>query len=421
MRNAVLSLFLAGSAYAAIAASPALADSIHQHHRHTAPNMAATGLLGAYPMGRDASGTSWQPDLARHGGLHAALDDWQLMGHLRLTGFYDWQSGPRGDTGSYLAGMLMGMARRDIGADTVSFRLMLSPDPFMGKAGYPLLLAGGETADGVTPLIDRQHPHDLIMELSASFAHRFDQQTSAFLYLGYPGEPAFGPSAFMHRPSAIDNPAAPLSHHWLDSTHITFGVVTMGVAHDSWKLEYSRFTGREPDQFRFNFDTPRLDSNALRLSWNPAPAWSLQLSWADLKSPEQLSDHHDETRLSASATYIAQIMRPDDLALTAAWGRRSGGHGGTLNALLAEAQWTPYPLWTVYSRAEWLENGEWDHGHTRRAGAISLGLIRDFQISDQMRLGLGGQYGFFLMEGALKQSYGDTPRGALLFVRLALE
>lgn len=85
--------------------------------------------------------------------------EWQLMGHARLWEIYDWQSSPPGDDKGYLAGMLVGMARHDFGMDdTLSFRAMLSPDLFLGKSGYPLLLVTGETANGTTPLVDRQHP-----------------------------------------------------------------------------------------------------------------------------------------------------------------------------------------------------------------------------------------------------------------------
>ena len=123
---------------------------------------------------------------------------------------------------------------------------MLSPDPFMGADGYPLLLATGETADGRTPLVDRQHPHDLVSEVSVSLSHKFTDRLSGFVYLGLPGEPAFGPPAFMHRLSIMDSPEAPISHHWLDSTHISEGVVTAGVVLGGVKFEASRFRGREP-------------------------------------------------------------------------------------------------------------------------------------------------------------------------------
>ena len=45
----------------------------------------------------------------------------------------------------------MGMARRPVANGTLQFRAMVSPDPLMGKKGYPLLLASGETANGLEP------------------------------------------------------------------------------------------------------------------------------------------------------------------------------------------------------------------------------------------------------------------------------
>ena len=249
-------------------------------------DMPMTGTLGAYAMTREASGTSWQPDAVPHDAFHDALGGWELMGHALLNGVYDSQSGPRGDTQWFVSGWLMGAARRDLDAgDVLNLRLMLSPEPLMGDRGYPLLLASGETADGKTPLLDRQHPHDLVMEMSASYAHDIGQSDSVFLYAGYPGEPALGPPAFPHRASAMDIPEAPITHHFLDSTHITFGVATLGYVHDDWKLEVSRFTGREPDQQRFDFDAARFDSTSARLSWNPDANWSLQASWGFSEKP----------------------------------------------------------------------------------------------------------------------------------------
>ena len=248
---------------------PALATD-QAHEGHAASPMAMTGALGSYPMSRDASGTSWQPDVSPHVMGHVMRGDWMLMGHTMLNGVYDWQDGPRGDTQSFLSGMAMVSARRDLAeGDALTLRAMLSPDPFMGKRGYPLLLAAGETADGETPLIDRQHPHELFMELSGTYAWRLDEDRSAFLYAALPGEPAFGPPAFMHRMSTIASPEAPITHHWLDSTHIVFGVVTAGWVQDAWKFEASQFTGREPDENRYDIEKPRMDSTSLRASWNP--------------------------------------------------------------------------------------------------------------------------------------------------------
>ena len=191
----------------------------------------------------------------------------------------------RGDK-TFLNGMFMGMAQRPLGEGTFGLRAMLAPDPFMGANGYPLIFATGETADGRTHLIDRQHPHDLFMELATTYSYAFNKNSSVYVYAGLPGEPALGPSAFMHRTSGMDIPEAPITHHWLDSTHITFGVLTAGVVLDTWKLEASAFKGREPDQYRYDIEAPKLDSYSARISWNPIRELSLQVSWGHLKSPE---------------------------------------------------------------------------------------------------------------------------------------
>lgn len=308
--------------------------------------------------------------------------------------------------------------------DSLNFRAMLSPDPVMGKGGYPLLLATGETADGKTPLVDRQHPHDLFMELSASYTHRFDGTTSAFLYAGLPGEPAFGPPAFMHRMSILDSPEAPISHHWLDSTHITFGVLTAGVVHGDWKVEASSYHGREPDQHRYNIESPKLDSTAVRLSWNPTENWSLQTSWADEKSPEQLSPTENQKKWSASAIYTVPVGGDGWWSTTGAWGRRSSD-GIALDAWVLESALKPNTDWTIFGRAERVENNELTAvaggcGPTYSVGKISLGVIRDWRVSDHLSFGLGGLYAVDFVPSALDPAYGRDPRGAMVFARLKL-
>jgi len=382
-----------------------------------------SGALGPYAMTREASGTSWQPDASVHEGLQVRRGPWTVMLHGVLTGVYSSQSGPRGDDKAFAAGMLMAMAQRPVGeAGTLQLRAMVSPDPFMGKRGYPLLLASGETADGATPLVDRQHPHDLFMELSAAYSVKLSDRTSAFVYGGLPGEPAFGPPAFMHRLSILDSPEAPISHHWLDSTHITFGVVTAGLVIDDWKVEASRFHGREPDQHRFDIETGPLDSTAVRLSWNPTANWSLQGSWAEVKSPEQLEPDANQRKWSASAIYTAPVGDGGWWSTTAAWGRRSSGHDD-LDAWVLESAVKPNAAWTIFGRAERTENNELTgvgghHGATYTVAKASLGAIRDWRVSDHLTFGVGGLYAFNLIPRGLEAAYGGDPHGAMAFVRL---
>jgi len=381
-----------------------------------------TGAYGPYSMGRDASGTAWQPDVSSHGGVHAQAGDWMLMSHLLLNGVYSWQDGPRGDEKGFVAGMIMGGARRDFGNGTLNLRAMLSPDPFMGANGYPLLLAAGETANGVDPLVDRQHPHDLFMELSASYAHRLDPDSSVFIYGGLPGEPAFGPPAFMHRMAAMDSPEAPITHHWFDSTHITFGVVTAGYVRGDWKIEASQFRGREPDEERYDIETGELDSTALRLSWNPTENLSLQTSWADVESPEALHPDDDEERWSASGIYTRALGDAGWWSTTLAYSNKERSDGVSLDAWLAEAALHPNERWTFFARGEAIETDELGahHGPVEDVARLSVGAIRDFRINERAVFGVGALVQQHWVSDALEPGYDDDPQGAMGFVRLKI-
>jgi hypothetical protein len=392
------------------------------------PEMSALmrGALGPYAMTRESSGTSWQPDASVHAGLHLMAGEWMLMGHALLNGVYDWQDGPRGDRKAYLSGMLMGVARRAYaGGDRLQLRAMLSPDPLMGKRGLPLLLQTGETADGSTPLVDRQHPHDLFVELSASYSHPLSARDALFIYAGLPGEPAFGPPAFVHRLSVMDSPEPPITHHWLDSTHIVFGVVTAGFAHADWKFEMSRFRGREPDQFRYNIETGPLDSTAARVSWNPTRTLALQVSWADLMHPEQLHPEENQRKWSASAIHTQPFRGAGWWSTTLAWGRRSS-QAGWLDAGAIESALRVNASWTGYVRAERVDNDELlpsvgAPAPARAVGKMSLGLIRDFPLAGHARIGIGAQYAFNFLPAALAPLYGRSPQGAMVFLRLRVE
>ena len=402
-------------------AAPVMAE---EHAGHGA----MTGAFGAYPMTRESSGTAWQPDSSQHMGWMGQSGDWMLMGHGVLNLVYDTQGGPRGDDKAFLSGMLMGMARRPVGNGTLQIKAMLSPDPIMGKRGYPLLLASGETANGTDRLIDRQHPHDFFMELSASISQNIGAKSSLFLYGGLPGEPAFGPPAFMHREAILDSPEAPISHHWLDSTHISFGVLTAGLIVDRLKVEVSRFNGREPDEHRWNIETGALDSTAVRLSWNPTSDLSLQGSWGKFKDPEQLEPGVDQTRWSASALWAREVASDVKVAATLAWGRKSIKHHDEWwndDAYVAEAS-VKHAGWTVFGRGELTENRELlddeEHGEAFRVGKVSLGAVRDFRVAEHLSLGVGGLFAVNFVPDGLKLLYGGSnPTGAMGFLRLKLD
>lgn len=382
------------------------------------------GQLGGYSMMRDASGTAWQPDSTPMEGPIWRAAGWSGMIHGYVDFVHDRQNGPRGATEDFSESMLMVMAQHMEGPGVLTLRSMVSLDPAMGPDGYPLLLQTGETANGVTPLIDRQHPHDLIMELAGAYSLPLGAASSAFLYVGYPGEPALGPVTFMHRLSGMDDPAAPIAHHWLDSTHITDGVITTGLVRGAWKIEGSVFTGREPDQNRWDIDPVHLDSYSGRLSWNPGPDWSLQASYGYIHSPEQLTPNVSQHRLTASATYNRRLTA-GNWQTTLAWGRNDDTPGERLDAFLLESALSIGPH-TLFARAENVQKDDLFlapsplDGRVFRVSEATVGYVYDIPLARRLALGLGVQGTLNITPASLRFAYGDDPTGYMPFVRLKL-
>ncbi len=394
---------------------------------HATSGTPMRAMLGSYRMTREASGTSWQPDSAPMEGLHLPAGAWSIMLHGNASLVYDDQGGPRGATKTFSQSMLMAMASRPAGdRGTLGLRAMLSLDPAMGRRGYPLLFATGETADGRDELVDRQHPHDLFMELSASYARDLGSGRSLYVYGGLPGEPALGPPTFMHRISGMDLPEAPIGHHWFDSTHITFGVVTAGFSGGQWKVEASAFKGREPDQHRWNIETPKLDSWSVRGFWNPTANLSLQLSTGRVHSPEQLDPERDEQRTTASVSYNRPLGSHANWATTIAWARKDGRPGPALAAWLGETA-LRLKRHTLFARAERVEEDELFEagplaGDVVPVAKLSLGYAYQLPFrAGPTRLAFGGLASGYGYPDRIKPAYGHRGvKSFMLFARLSL-
>ncbi|HTL99900.1 MAG TPA: hypothetical protein VL503_02105 [Candidatus Omnitrophota bacterium] len=397
----------------------------HAEHMGHGGSMELEAMYGSYPMTREASGTSWQPDAARHRGLHVMRGAWMLMFHGFADLVVDDQGGPRGDEKTFSGNMVMGMAQRAAGPGRLGLRAMLSAEPAtIGKNGYPLLLQTGETANGRTPLIDRQHPHDLFMELAATYSVSRGNR-SLFLYGGLPGEPALGPPAFMHRFSGAAFPQAPITHHWLDSSHITFGVLTGGLVAGAWKLEASAFRGREPDENRWDIESPKLDSHSFRLSWNPSPHWALQASRGRLNSPEQLEPEIDVDRTTASVI-VAADLKPGHFESTIAWGRNRNRPGPTLDAFTGEAALEIAGRHTLFARVERVEKNELFQENDPRAASVydvgswSGGYRFDVWRRGHVAAGIGILATIAAVPAELRGDYGKDPTSTLVFTRVTL-
>jgi hypothetical protein len=384
------------------------------------------GMFGPEAMSREASGTSWQPQSTLVEGIHGSYDGWSTMVHGFANGVYDQQGGRRGDTKAFSESMLMGMAWRPLGIGTLGLRGMVSLDPLMGRNGYPEILQTGETANGRTALVDRQHPHDFFMELAASYSIALAADRAVFGYVGLPGEPALGPPTYMHRFSGIDNPEAPLLHHWLDSTHVSMGVMTVGYIHDRFKLEASAFRGREPDQHRWDIESPNLDSGSVRLSFNPTEDWALQVSYGHLASPELLQPRLDENRFTASASYNRRLDEHSNWQTTIAWGQRDFAPGHTLDGVLLESALLLDNTHTVFGRAERVANDELFAVPESRAGRVftvnklSLGYIYDIPLLEHLKAGAGGLVSVYALPNALDSAYGSNPVSFMAFIRAKL-
>jgi hypothetical protein len=415
------------------APSPALRDLNRPGHTHDHAPSHSYGSAGQHehekmqmhmemnstidladPMSREGSGTSWIPDSSPMYSRMFMFGENMLMLHGAIFPRYTNVSPRRGDDRIDAPNWFMAMFSHPLGESTqFGSRLMMSLDPLTeGGRGYPLLFQSGESWNR-EPLHDRQHPHDLFDELSFSLSQKFDHDLSAYVYFGYPGEPALGPPTFMHRPSAMDDPDAPLGHHWQDSTHVTFGVATAGLAWHNLKVEGSIFTGREPDENRYNFEQPRFDSYSGRISWNPTQNLALQVSYGYIHSPEGLDPELNRHRTTASLIYNLPLGNDSNWANSFVWGQNNDTGEGKTQSFLVESDYQRGRD-TVYFRWEHVEKS----GHelvlneapdTRvfPIGAYTLGYVRDLSHGNGIDIGLGTQFTINNRPATLDRYYGD--------------
>ena len=284
-----------------------------------------------------SSGTSAEPNSTETPMLMTMKGPWMLMFHANAFITDTQQSGPRGSDKFYSTNWFMPMAERRIGPGQLTLRAMFSLEPAtISQRQYPLLFQQGETAFG-KPIADGQHPHDFFMELAALYDVKLGEKTLLSFYAAPIGDPAIGPTAYPHRASASEDPVGSLGHHQEDSTHIASDVVTVGVTHGIARVEVGGFHGREPDEFRWNIDQGKIDSWSTRLTLQPAQNWSGQVSYARLKSPEQLFPAEDQARATASVMYN-RPSKDGNWANTLLWGRtRSLEDNSKENSYLLES------------------------------------------------------------------------------------
>jgi hypothetical protein len=412
--------------------APAPDSTAAAQHQH---QVAAATL---FPT-REASGTAWLPDATPMYGFHYQARGWEAMlhGNVFLQLLHEAAPEHRGATQTGSINWLMAMARRPVGRGAFGVRSMVSFEPWtIAGCGYPNLLATGEACDGDT-IHDKQHPHDFFMELAAEIQQPLTGALRWHLYGGLAGEPALGPPGFPHRISAMPNPLSPIGHHWLDATHITFGVVTTGVSTERWRVEGSVFNGREPDERRYDLDLGRLDSVAGRVWYLPTDALALQVSAG------YLSDEHrhpggpsiDTRRATASATYHRRGSGRL-WATTLAWGANRE-LGVTTHALTLESAVSADDGQTWFGRLELngkpsedLHVHELTHFHegfgllessaVLTVGKLQAGYTRYFTARGGWSPGVGASLSAVFVPETLKPRYGlGVGAGVFLTLRPA--
>jgi hypothetical protein len=379
------------------------------------------GALGI-SHARMGSGTTWVPDATPMRAIHWTWGEWSAMLHGVAFLQYDRQYSRRGDDQLGLIDWEMLMLMRRVGPGLLHLHAMTSLEPAtIGAEGYPLLLQTGETFEG-RPLVDRQHPHDLVMELAAMYERPVSRHLAVSMYAGLAGEPAMGPVAFMHRPSAQSDPLAPLGHHWQDATHITFGVVTAGVFTRRWKLEGSWFNGREPDENRWDMDLRTPDSWSGRLTLNPTERISVAGWYGYLDSPE--ASHPDEsTRRYGASVLLAHPGVGGGWSSMLLWGANDHGDGPE-PSFVAESD-LQIRGHSVFARYEFVRKSAEDLlvGGGAESDfpihALVAGYARDLATTGSAALGAGVRASVNFIPATLAESYGTRrPAGLSVYLRI---
>src|SRR5260370_1528900 len=378
------------------------------------------------------SGTDVEPNSTPFEMLMRKEGSWMLMFHGAVFLNDLQQTGPRGADKFFSTNWLMPMAQRNFGHGTLTLRAMLSLEPAtVSSRRYPELFQLGETAFG-RPIVNGQHPHDFFMELAALYDYKLNEKTLLSFYLAPMGDPGFGPPAYPHRSSASEDPIAPLGHHLEDSTHIASDVVTVGITHRNFRLEASGFHGREPDEYRWDIDSGKIDSWSARFTANPGQNWSLQYSIAQIHSPEALSPLEDIRRMTASVMYNRAIHRGNWASLLL-WGRNQSLRDGNVwHAYLLECTLkflARYHAWIRIENADRTNDLLWGENplppgfsarYLTRVQSYTAGYEREVGHIPHVSTALGAQVTWRGIPDTLRATYGAHPVGVVAFLRLHL-
>ena len=194
----------------------------------------------------------------------------------------------------------------------------------VGGCGYPDLLASGEVCEGHA-IHDRQHPHDLFMEIAATYDRPIGGGVRAAI-VWRSGRRTCARAVGISASHLGDAESRSRRSRITGSTRRTSPTASRQAASTARTGRPKRrvFNGREPDEDR---DEPRL--RRARFVVGPLlvssdARWALQVSGGRLKEAEAGDDggpRIDVNRLTATATYHHKSAAATIWASTVGWGR----------------------------------------------------------------------------------------------------
>jgi hypothetical protein len=196
------------------------------------------------------------------------------------------------------------------------------------------------------------------------------------------------------------------------------------MRYGQFKLEASSFTGREPDENRYDLDKPRFDSWSGRVSFNPSKAWSMQVSHGFIKEPELQHPGVDVNRTTGSVSYSAKGRGSTNI--TALWGMNKTKSHDAEHAVLLEGSYVKGRM-VYYGRYEWvqksveelnLDESKYGHDAIFPVNALTGGMAYEMFRWGQTRVSLGGQLSLFRADQRLDELYGSSPVSAQVYLRI---
>lgn len=340
--------------------------------------------------------------------------------------------GPRGRDAFSAPNMFMADLGTSVG-DNHYFNL-----DFMGtfekwtfpKSGYPELLQIGEENHEHIPYRDAQHPHSspvMGLTFSDTIALGHDKD-HVKVFFAPRGESTDGPIAFMHRPSGMVNPDAPLGHHiGQDVGHITSTVIGASLRLSRTNIEASTFHGQEPepDQVDLPFGTP--NSYAFRLTHEFWDGIFAMASAAYVKDPEPHGSVDHLWRYSASLYRNALPAGNGWLVHDSfIWGMIHGYDGASVLHSFGKEYWVHKGAHNLWGRLEVLQRTPGELAITGVAiptrphwvGALTLGYSHTLVKGDNADLGLGGSFTQDWLPQVYRAAYRGNPFSGKIFLQL---